>query len=69
MEQRSDTSKVVGSSPIKTTRIKMLYSSMVEQWFHKPQVAGSIPAKATKGVSCTKAGEFALQANCDELSR
>lgn len=47
MEQRSDTSKVVGSSPAKTTRIKMLYSSMVEQWFHKPQVAGSIPAKAT----------------------
>lgn len=36
---------------------------MVEQRSHKSEAAGSIPAKATNGVSCTKAGEFALQAD------
>ncbi len=40
---------------------------MVEQRSHKSEAAGSIPAKATKGVSSTKAGEFALQADCGEF--
>lgn len=46
VEHRSDTSKVVGSSPAKATQ---LYSSMVERRSHTPNVIGSSPIKATRG--------------------
>lgn len=46
VEYRSDTSKVVGSSPAKATQ---LYSSMVERRSHTPNVIGSSPIKATRG--------------------
>ncbi len=63
VEQRPDTSKAIGSNPIETTTeaenlksnrlvlfasvFNLLYSLMVEHWFHKPECASSNLAKAT----------------------